>query len=248
MRSPPPVGAWASALRVVGRAPHQPDDHHLRPWSRGARGDSERRRPDGGYGTLLPQALRSVALPGSGVPPPASTCWPNTSGICRVFITVHGFWVRSGRLNPAVAGNCHFPITLRPLTVGHPTRQGALQRLSGARKHRRLQWAGEPGDGRGRAFDDDGQTAGSHPPRSLHPWTTPGLAGMTRPRASSCPSTRTSTAPSTRTGMPTRTRWTGRTHLASCCPRAEPVSARLSRPATPPRRRPRPPHRRRTRL
>ena len=47
MRSPPPVGAWASALRVVGRAPHQPDDHHLRPWSRGARGDSEEEDPTG---------------------------------------------------------------------------------------------------------------------------------------------------------------------------------------------------------
>jgi hypothetical protein len=107
----PPVGAWGWALRVVGWAPHQLDDHHLRLWSRGARGDSEEKGPDGGHGTLLPQALRSVATPGSGVPPPASTCWPNTSGICRVFITLHGFWVRSGVVNLALAGNCHFAIT-----------------------------------------------------------------------------------------------------------------------------------------
>ena len=52
----------------------------------------EKRRPDGAHGTLLPQALRNVALPGSGVPPPASTRWPNTSGICRVLLTVQGFW------------------------------------------------------------------------------------------------------------------------------------------------------------
>ncbi len=135
----PPDGAWGS--RPQGGGPGSPTARRL--WApaqipAAVEKGRCRKRPGVGDRTLLPQALRNVALPGSGVPPPASTCWPNTSGISRVLITVPASGEALARVNRAVAGNCHFLTTSRPLTVGQSHRRGALQGLSAARRHRRL--------------------------------------------------------------------------------------------------------------
>ena len=89
---PPPARRLSAQAQV-------PRDH---------RRDSEEKRPDGGHGTLLPQALRNVALPGSGVPPPASKCWHNTSGLWSCSYNRTGVWGGYGCVNRAVSGNCHF--------------------------------------------------------------------------------------------------------------------------------------------
>jgi hypothetical protein len=129
----------ARALWVVGRAPHQPDDYQLRLRSpRDHRRDCEERRPDGGHGTLLPQALRTPRYQGLEYRSQPARAGLTRRGFCRVLITVQASREALARVNRAVAGNCHFLTTTQPLTVGQSHRRGALQGLSAVRRHRRL--------------------------------------------------------------------------------------------------------------
>jgi hypothetical protein len=92
----------ARALRG-GRpgSPHQPDDHHLRLWSpRDQRRDCEERRPDGGHGTLLPQALRTPRYQGLEYRSQPARAGLTRRGFLSCPHNCTGFWGGSGPRQP----------------------------------------------------------------------------------------------------------------------------------------------------